>query len=180
MKQLDLFLPEVKHLTDKKIDISEVGIDFGDNGQRRIDLSRTSAFLKNIPKGRYFLFPTGGQHPLPSYKDKGNIFPYVYTAVADKIIEPSTSRSVYPSVKLSDTKNSMSFYVHRLFAMAFIPNDLPLDKYNVDHINEDKLDYSLSNLQWVTQSTNMSAIKNRAKHGEKKVYSSEGRYETNS
>ena len=49
MKQLDLFLPEVKHLTDKKIDISEVGIDFGDNGQRRIDLSRTSAFLKNIP-----------------------------------------------------------------------------------------------------------------------------------
>ena len=180
MKQLDLFLPEVKHLTDKKIDISEVGIDFGNKGQRRIDLTRTSAFLKSIPKGRYFLFPTGGQHPLPSYKDRGDIFPYVYSAVTDTILEPSTSRSVYPSVGISDTKRWISAYVHRLFAMAFIPNDLPLDKYNVDHINEDKLDYSLDNMRWVTVSENLSSVKNRAKGGEKKVYSSEGRYETNS
>tara|TARA_R100001443_G_scaffold109377_1_gene120621 strand:- start:6597 stop:7139 length:543 start_codon:yes stop_codon:yes gene_type:complete len=180
MKQLDLFLPEVKHISDKRIDVSEIGIDFGDRGQRRIDLTRASFFLRSIPKGRYFLYPTGGQHPLPSYKDKGNIFPYVYSAIADKNLEPSTSRSVYPSVKLGYTQNYVSYYVHRLFAMAFIPNDLPLDTYNVDHVNEDKLDYSLSNLRWVTVSENMSAIKNRAKSGEKKVYSSEGRYETSS
>ena len=59
--------------------------------------------------------------------------------------------------------------------MAFVHNDLPFDNYNLDHINEDKLDYSINNLRWVSVSDNMKAVKNsaRAKNSKFKIYSSE-------
>ena len=45
--------------------------------------------------------------------------------------------------------------LHRLIALHFIPNPNP-DEFNVlDHINGDKLDYSISNLHWVTQKINV-------------------------
>ena len=42
-----------------------------------------------------------------------------------------------------------SYSIHRLLALVFIPNpnNLPF----VNHINENKLDNSLDNLEWVTQ-----------------------------
>lgn len=43
-------------------------------------------------------------------------------------------------------------YVHRLVAMAFVPN--PDNKPLVDHINRDKNDCRAENLRWVTYSEN--------------------------
>jgi hypothetical protein len=59
--------------------------------------------------------------------------------------------------------------------MAFVLNEIPNITYNVDHANEDKLDYAVSNLRWVTVSENMKNISNRAitKKNKYKVYSSE-------
>lgn len=52
--------------------------------------------------------------------------------------------------------------------MAFIkcPN-LSLT-YTVDHINEDKLDYSVNNLQWVSTVENNSRVSNTASSKGKK------------
>ena len=47
-------------------------------------------------------------------------------------------------------------YIHRLAAMAFLPNPLPLDRTIAHHINDDKYDYAVSNLEWVTPSYNVS------------------------
>ena len=43
---------------------------------------------------------------------------------------------------------------HRLIANQFIPNDDPLHKTEVDHIIQDRDDYHISNLRWVTPSEN--------------------------
>ena len=94
---------------------------------------------------------------------------YNYTG---NIIHPNFSRAVYPCYTLDNGFISKRIYGHRLFAMAFVFNEIPNIKYNVDHTNEDKLDYAVSNLKWVTVSENMKNISNRAvtKKNKYKVY----------
>lgn len=50
-------------------------------------------------------------------------------------------------------------YLARLLAKQFIPNDDPL-KIQIDHIDRNKVNNSLDNLRWVTQTENL-ANKNR-------------------
>ena len=50
---------------------------------------------------------------------------------------------------------------HILIAKQFIPNDDPINKKEIDHINRDKTDYHLENLRWVNQSEN---CKNKSSH----------------
>lgn len=45
------------------------------------------------------------------------------------------------------------WYLHRMLAVHFIPN--PKNKPQVNHIDGDKLNNSLENLEWVTKSENM-------------------------
>lgn len=61
-------------------------------------------------------------------------------------------KNEYPSVGLTVNCITKVFYVHRLLAIAFIPN--PLDKKEVNHIDGDKCNNKLSNLEWVTHKEN--------------------------
>lgn len=56
---------------------------------------------------------------------------------------------------ISISLNGKNYDMHRLLAEAFIPN--PDNKPEVHHINEDKTDNRLSNLQWVTRKENLHA-----------------------
>lgn len=64
------------------------------------------------------------------------------------------SSSGYAKCTLQTTKReSCPVLMHRLMAEAFIPN--PDNKPHVNHINSDRMDYSLPNLEWCTVSENI-------------------------
>src|SRR5574344_690819 len=76
-----------------------------------------------------------------------------------KILKASIDKYGYSLVHLRDGKNSRSAKVHRLVAIAFIPN--PENKPTVDHVNGDKRNNHISNLRWATQSEQqLNAIRN--------------------
>ena len=68
----------------------------------------------------------------------------------------------YPSINISLRDENGKFikqiryYVHRLIAETLIRNPKGLPE--IDHINQDKTDNSLSNLRWVTREENMNNI----------------------
>lgn len=63
------------------------------------------------------------------------------------------NHNAYPYVNLYKNKKSRRFSIHRLIAIHFIPN--PENKPQVNHIDEDPANYSISNLEWVTPKENM-------------------------
>ena len=58
----------------------------------------------------------------------------------------------YYQIKLSNKGKRKPFLVHRLVALAFIPN--PNNLPEIDHINNIKTDNRLDNLRWVNRSQN--------------------------
>ena len=59
----------------------------------------------------------------------------------------------YLNVALMNNKGKAKYIrVHRLVALAFIPN--PLDKAYVNHIDEDRQNNHVDNLEWVTPKEN--------------------------
>ena len=61
-------------------------------------------------------------------------------------------RKGYNSVSLSKNGEVKRFFIHRLVAIAFIPN--PLNLPQVHHIDEDKRNNTLPNLMWTNNSGN--------------------------
>ena len=176
MKQLKLKGFDIKREINPEdtVDLSEGAIFFGDAGQRVKDLNRTSEFLTSLTKGKYIVYKTGGTHRLPAYKGRED-FPYLLNSHTNKILNVSFSRSVYPCYTIWDEGQKKSVYAHRIFAMMFLKNSIPSQQCSVDHINEDKLDYAIHNLMWVSAADNLTNIKNTASKNKStyKIYSSE-------
>lgn len=59
----------------------------------------------------------------------------------------------YSTVILCGEYKPITCYIHRLVAKAFIPN--PANKQTVNHINGDKSDNRVENLEWATQKENI-------------------------
>jgi hypothetical protein len=69
-----------------------------------------------------------------------------------KVIRHQFDGPGYARVELWQNGSGKKYLVHRLLAQAFIPN--PDGKPQVNHIDGDKKNNDLSNLEWVTQSEN--------------------------
>lgn len=70
------------------------------------------------------------------------------------ILKKSFSKNGYIYHSFSNRKLKKHKYLHRLMAEAFIDN--PNYKEEVNHINGNKLDNSIENLEWVTRRENQS------------------------
>lgn len=71
-----------------------------------------------------------------------------------KIRTQQTNRYGYKTIKLCKLGNCTQARVHRLVAQAFIPTDNP--KNQINHIDGDKTNNNVSNLEWVTAQENMA------------------------
>lgn len=84
----------------------------------------------------------------------GSIYSMPRNGTKNKItkIKSGTNGVGYQVCILQRNGEIKAFSVHRLVALAFIPN--PLSKPCVNHIDGDKTNNSVSNLEWVTRSEN--------------------------
>lgn len=70
----------------------------------------------------------------------------------EKILKPRLQNSGYLTVNLSKDGKSLNKTVHRLVAKAFIPNPERLPE--IDHIDGDKTNNVVENLQWISHTEN--------------------------
>lgn len=75
-------------------------------------------------------------------------------AVADRILKQALNiHSGYLQVGLWKNHKKSTKSIHRFVALTFIPN--PENKPEIDHIDGNRLNNRVDNLQWVTKSENM-------------------------
>lgn len=81
--------------------------------------------------------------------------------IRGRILKPQYTNQGYENVVFSNNGKIKNNLVHRLVAIAFIPN--PDNKPNVNHIDCNPKNNDLSNLEWVTQLENIrhAIINNR-------------------
>lgn len=70
-----------------------------------------------------------------------------------KIIKPGVLNSGYQVVWLSVAGKTSAVTVHRLVALAFLPN--PNGYKDINHINGNKKDNRIENIEWVSRSMNI-------------------------
>ena len=72
-----------------------------------------------------------------------------------KVIKQTKDKCGYLRIKLWKNRKEKTVNIHRLVANAFIPNDNILNN-EINHINEDKTDNKVSNLEWCDRQYNMN------------------------
>lgn len=98
--------------------------------------------------------PVVGYEGLYEVSDQGRVRSLNYRRTGKvQILKPGFTRR-YLLVSLLKDGEKKHFLVHRLVALAFIPNDDPEHKTQCNHINEDRLDNRACNLNWMTPKEN--------------------------
>ncbi len=94
-------------------------------------IQRTMQSMKTIPN-----------HPDYKITEDGQ----VWSNRRVMFLKPSLNRDGYETVKLCSNGKQWRRFVHRLMALTYLPN--PENRRCVDHINGNRKDNRLSNIQW--------------------------------
>lgn len=100
-------------------------------------------------EGLYQVSTCGNIKSLAKPRKNGNGRSYIQK---EKLLKQSFTTTGYKKVELYKDGKRKSFKVHRLVAIAFIPN--PDNKPEVNHIDGNKINNNIDNLEWVTSSEN--------------------------
>jgi len=96
------------------------------------------------PDGRVF------SHKKPGGNGKGKVLDYSYK----RELKPQKDRKGYLKIILEqNTDRTKHTSIHRLVAETYIPN--PHNYATVNHINEDKTDNRVENLEWMSNADNV-------------------------
>lgn len=77
----------------------------------------------------------------------------VYAHHLGKYLKPYSNGLGYLAVKLRKNGKRKQYYVHRLVAITYLPNENNLP--DVNHIDGNKLNNDVTNLEWVSKSENL-------------------------
>ena len=100
-------------------------------------------------EGLYEVSNTGEIKSLPKVRKNGS----GYYIQKEKLLRQSNTTTGYKKVELVKDGKRKSLKVHRLVAQAFIPN--PQNKPQVNHLDGNKINNNVSNLEWATISENV-------------------------
>lgn len=114
---------------------------------------------KDIPhyEGLYMISNKGRVCSLPRLKKANRT---VYFTTSKRILKPILQKRVgYFSVTLYKEHKAKIYWIHRLVAMAFLPN--PHNKSEVDHIDTNPKNNNVENLRWATRKENCNNERTR-------------------
>ena len=77
---------------------------------------------------------------------------FIISKKTNKVVKTTKSNSGYETVVLWKNGKRKQCTMHRIVALSFIPN--PENKRCVNHIDGNKLNNKVSNLEWITHSDN--------------------------
>ena len=78
-----------------------------------------------------------------------------YRELDENLLFNHPINSGYNTIRFSKSNKKYAILVHRLVAQTFIPNDDP-NKTQINHIDEDKTNNRVKNLEWVTPKENIN------------------------
>jgi hypothetical protein len=149
--QLELFdeefsvKPELKNID--RFDVTEINLFLGGEGRVAFESSnRLINRTKNLPSNTYFIYKQG----LPCFPE----LPFVKNEKTGTIYSISDTRHSYPTLAIK----SIPWDMHKLVGHAFIKNDNPSKKYQIDHINNKNHDFCkkiINTFQWARAALHM-------------------------
>jgi hypothetical protein len=77
----------------------------------------------------------------------------IYRNITYTKLKCSSDKNGYLKIRLLNKSGRKSMFLHRLLAIQFIPN--PLNKPFINHIDGNKSNNKLNNLEWCTHKENM-------------------------
>lgn len=88
-----------------------------------------------------------------------------------RVLKTHVGTGGYENITITYNSEQHFKTIHRLVALAFIPN--PDNKLEVNHIDENKLNNTVTNLEWVTRKENIhhgTWIERKIKSRQKPIY----------
>lgn len=103
--------------------------------------------IKDFPN--YEVSDDGRVRSLGEYRQCGPAYRFVPT----RILKQTTNKFGYMKVRIANNGCKKSFFIHRLVAIGFIPNEDTLPEVN--HRDGDKTNNAADNLEWTDRSGNI-------------------------